>query len=152
MISQPYRIIPPWLKSKLIRRKKTKKSKDKACLFAAVSTTIFTRIMSLKTAKAIRDYLKQEYAEDERMKDKPLSIANKVRLLGSELNDSRIVEKILVAVPERYEATVTTLENTKDLSKISLAELLNSLQAQEQRRLMRQDVITEGATSKTSWS
>ncbi|KAL6316189.1 hypothetical protein AAG906_017736 [Vitis piasezkii] len=53
--------------------------------------------------------------------------------------------KILVTVPERYEATVTTLENTKDLSKISLAELLNSLQAQEQRRLMRQDVITEGA-------
>ncbi|RVW59084.1 hypothetical protein CK203_102920 [Vitis vinifera] len=103
-------------------KKKMKKSKAKACLFAAVSPTIFTRIMSLKTAKAIWDYLKQEYAEDERMK-----------------------EKILVTVPERYEATVTTLENTKDLSKISLAELLNSLQAQEQRRLMRQDVITDGA-------
>jgi len=49
------------------------------------------------------------------------------------------------AVNERYEASITTLENTKDLSKITLAELINALQAQEQRRLMRQDRVTEGA-------
>ena len=63
--------------------------------------------------------------------DRLLNIANKVRLLGSVLNDSRIVEKLLVTVPEKFEATITTLENTKDLSKISLTELLNALQAQE---------------------
>ena len=61
--------------------------------------------------------------------DRLLSIANKVRLLGSVLNDSRIVEKLLVTVPEKFEATITTLENTKDLSKISLTELLNAFQA-----------------------
>ena len=71
--------------------------------------------------------------------DRLLSIVNKVRLLGSVLKDSRIVEKRLVKVQERFEVTITTLENTKDLSKISLAELLNALQAQEQRRAMRQD-------------
>jgi len=60
-----------------------------------------------------------------------------VRLFGYVLNDSRIVEKLLVTVPERFKATITTLENTKDLSKISLAELLNALQVQEQRRAMR---------------
>ena len=135
------------------KEKKTKKSKAKACLFAVVSPTIFTRVMSLKTAKAIWDYLKEEYVGDEMIKgmqvlnlirefvlqkmkesetikdysDKLLSIANKVRLLGSKLNDSRIVEKIFVMMPERYETIVTTLENTKDLPKISLAELLNSL-------------------------
>ena len=103
--------------------------------------------MSLKIAKAIWDYFKEEYARDEMIKGmhvlnlikefelqkvkefetikdysyRLLSIANKVRLLGSKLNDSRIVEKILVTMPERYEAIVTILENTKDLSKISLA-------------------------------
>jgi len=76
--------------------------------------------------------------------DRLLSIANKVRLLGSVLNDSRIVEKLLVAVPEEFEATITTLENTKDLSKIFLTELLNALQAQEQRRSMRQKGVIEG--------
>jgi len=155
------------------KEKKTRKSKAKASLFAAVSTTIFTRIMSLKTAKDVWDYLKEEYEGDERIRgmqvmnlirefelqkmkesetikeysDKLLGIVNKVRLLGTVFTDSRIVEKILVTVPERYEASITTLENTKDLSKITLAELLNALQAQEQRRLMRQDRTTEGALS-----
>jgi hypothetical protein len=77
--------------------------------------------------------------------DRLFGIVNKVRLLGISFTDFRIVEKILVTVPKKYEASITTLENTKDLSKITLAELLNALQAQEQRRLMRQARVTEGA-------
>ncbi|XP_016507659.2 uncharacterized protein LOC107825324 [Nicotiana tabacum] len=153
------------------REKKTRKSKAKATLFDIVLTTIFTRIMSLKSAKEVWDYLKEEYARDERIQDmqvlnlirefelqrmkesetikeysdRLLGIVNKVRLLGTKFLDSRIVEKILVTVPEIYEASITTLENTKDMSKITLAELLNALQAQEQRRLMRQDRHVEGA-------
>lgn len=139
--------------------KKTKISKAKASLFIAVSSTIFTRIMSLKSAKEICDYFKAEYRGDERIRgvqvlnlirdfellmmkelesikeysDRLLNIANRVRLLGSQFADSRIVEEILVTVPKRFEATITTLENTKDLSKITLAKLLNALQSQEQR-------------------
>ena len=60
-------------------------------------------------------------------------------------NDSRIVEKILVTVPQRFEATITTLENTKDLSKITFAELLNALQAQEQRSSIRDEEVAEAA-------
>lgn len=77
--------------------------------------------------------------------DRLLNIANKVRLLGFTLADSRIVEKILVTILERYEAIIKTLENTKDLSKINLTKLFNSLIAQKQRRIMRQEVKTEGA-------
>ncbi|KAF2284783.1 hypothetical protein GH714_030364 [Hevea brasiliensis] len=127
--------------------------------------------MSLKSAKAIWDYLKAEYEGDDpikgmqvlnlirdfelqKMKDSEtikeyserlLNIANRVRLLGSEFKDSRIVENFLVTVPERFEATITTLENTKDLSNITLVELLNSLQAQEQRRVMREEGFVEEA-------
>jgi hypothetical protein len=127
--------------------------------------------MSLKLAKDVWDYLKKDLAGDERIRgmqslnlirefelqrmkdsetikeysDKLLGIVNKVRLLGTYFSDSRIVENILVTVPESYEASIITLENTKDLSKITLVELLNALQAREQRRLMRQDRIAEGA-------
>ncbi|XP_015167252.1 uncharacterized protein [Solanum tuberosum] len=121
--------------------KKTRKFKANACLFSTVSSTIFTRIMSLKLAKAIWDYFKAEYEGDDHIK------ANRVRLLGSEFKESRIVEKILVTVPERFESTITTLENTKDLSKITLAELLNSLQAQKQIRVIREEGIREGAVA-----
>ncbi|XP_019266009.1 PREDICTED: uncharacterized protein LOC109243519 [Nicotiana attenuata] len=153
------------------KEKKTRKSKAKATLFAGVSATIFTRVMTLKSAKEIWDYLKGEYTGDERIRgmkvlnlirefelqkmkesetvkeysDRLLGIINKLRLLGTKFKDSRIVENILVTVPEKYEVSITTLENTKDLSKITLAELLNTLQAQEQRRLMRQDGMVEEA-------
>ncbi|KAK6793035.1 hypothetical protein RDI58_012116 [Solanum bulbocastanum] len=50
----------------------------------------------------------------------------KVRLLDSTFPNSRIVEKILVTIHERYEATITTLENSKYLSKFSLTEMLKS--------------------------
>ncbi|XP_022932242.1 uncharacterized protein LOC111438605 [Cucurbita moschata] len=106
------------------------------------------RIRGMKVLNLIRDFELQKMKESKSVKeyfDRLLSIANKVRLLGSILNDSKIVEKLLVTVPEKFEATITTLENTKDLSKISLTELLNALQAQEQRRSMRQEGVIECA-------
>ncbi|RDX89299.1 hypothetical protein CR513_28994, partial [Mucuna pruriens] len=70
----------------------------------------------MKESETIKEYL-----------DKLLSIANKIRLLGNDFADSKIVEKILVTVPERYGASITSLENSKDLSKITLAEVLHAL-------------------------
>ena len=88
----------------------------------------------MKDSKSIKEY-----------SDKLLGIVNKLRLLGTNFSDSRILEKILITVPEKYEASITTLENTKDLCKITLAKLLNALQSQEQQRLLRQDYFAEGA-------
>ncbi|CAJ2667040.1 unnamed protein product [Trifolium pratense] len=153
---------------KIHKTKKQRKSKAKSYLFSAVSVAIFTRIMTLKSAKAIWDFLKQEYEGNEKIKgmqvlnlirefemqrmkesetisDKLLSIVNNVRLLGTEFSDTRIVQKILVTVPERFESTISSLENSKDLSTITLSELVYALQAQEQRRLMREEGTIEGA-------
>ena len=88
----------------------------------------------MKESETIREY-----------SDRLLSIVNKVRLLGTEFPDTRIVQKILVTIPERFESTISSLENSKDLSNITLAELLYALQAQEQRRLMREEGMIEGA-------
>ena len=102
------------------KERKTKKSKAKACLFAAISITIFIRIMSLKSVKDVWDYLKKIYAGDERIRgmqslnlirefelqrmrdsetikeylERLLGIVNRVRLLGTTFRDSRIVKKI----------------------------------------------------------
>ncbi|RDX66485.1 hypothetical protein CR513_54742, partial [Mucuna pruriens] len=82
----------------------------------------------MKESETIKKYL-----------DKLLGIANKMRLLRSDFIDSRIVEKILVTVLERYEASIISLEYTNDLPKITLAEVLHALHAQEQQRLTRED-------------
>ncbi|XP_014506230.1 uncharacterized protein LOC106765982 [Vigna radiata var. radiata] len=91
-------------------------------------------LQSMKASNTIKEY-----------SEKLLGIANKIKLLGSNFADSRIVEKILVKVPERYEATIASLENTKDISKITLVEVIHAFEAQEQRRLMREGYATEGA-------
>jgi len=48
-----------------------------------------------------------------------LNIANNIRLLCSEFPDSRLVQKILITVPKRFEATISSLKNSKDLSHIN---------------------------------
>ena len=47
---------------------KTRKAKAKAYLYAAVSPTIFSKIMACDSAKNIWDFLKPEYQGDEKIK------------------------------------------------------------------------------------
>jgi len=77
-------------------------------------------MQSMKKTETIKSYA-----------DKLLSIANKVRFLDKDFPDKRIVQKILVIVPEKYESKISALEVSKDLSNITLGELVNALQAQE---------------------
>ncbi|KAA8546878.1 hypothetical protein F0562_003307 [Nyssa sinensis] len=67
------------------------------------------------------------------------------KLLGEDFPDSRIVEKVLMTLPERFESKISSLEESKDLSTIALAELMSVLQAQEQKRALRQNRITKGS-------
>ena len=162
---------PTMAQIKLHNERRQRKSKAKASLFAAVSSTIFTRIMTLKTANEIWNFLKKEYEGNERVKgmqvlnlirefemqrmkeletikdysNRLLSIVNKVRLLGTDFSDSRIVQEFFTTVPEKFETIISSLENSKDVSSITLVELLNTLQAQEQMRLMKQEGFVEGA-------
>ncbi|KAG8482807.1 hypothetical protein CXB51_023996 [Gossypium anomalum] len=51
--------------------------------------------------------------------------------------DSRVIEKVITTLPERYESKISSLEDSRDLLAISLLELINGLYAQEQRRASR---------------
>ena len=42
-----------------------------------------------------------------------------------------MVEKVLVCLPEKFAAKISSLEESKDLNQISLFELINALQATE---------------------
>ena len=64
----------------------------------------------MKESQTMKDYAEQL-----------LNIVNKMRLYGKEFSNERIVQKILVTLPEKYKATISSLENSKNLSSISLA-------------------------------
>lgn len=48
-------------------------------------------------------------------------IVPQFRLHGEEQNDQRVVEKIIVCLRERFESKISSLEENKDLSEISVA-------------------------------
>ncbi|KAF7814525.1 Retrovirus-related Pol polyprotein from transposon TNT 1-94 [Senna tora] len=107
-----------------------------------------TRTKSIRVLNLRREFELQKMKDSENVKeyvDRLLEIVNKLKLLGEEMPDSRVVEKILVTLPERFEAKISALEEIRDLTEITLAELLNALHAQEQRRQIREDGSVEGA-------
>ena len=91
-------------------------------------------VLRMKDNESIKDYI-----------DRLMEVVNKIRLLGEDLIDQRVVEKVLVSLLERFESKISSLEDSKDLTKISLAELVHASQAQEQRRSMRQKDNNEEA-------
>ena len=54
------------------------------------------------------------------------------------------MQKILVTILEKYESKIPALEELKDLSNITIGELVNALQVQEQRRMMRHKEPVQG--------
>jgi len=87
-------------------------------------------MLRMKEVETIKEYF-----------DRLLVVVNKIRLLREDLPDRRIVEKVLVSLPERFEAKISSLEDSRDLTMISLTEFMNSLQIQEQRRLLRKELL-----------
>ncbi|XP_074266730.1 uncharacterized protein LOC141590012 [Silene latifolia] len=126
----------------------TKKSAFEVWNYLKIEYEGDERLKGMQVLNLVREFEMQKMKESETIKeytDKLLCIANKIRLLGSEFSNSRIVQKILVTVPERFDATISSLESSRDLSKITFAELSSALLAQEQIRLMRNEGSIEGA-------
>ena len=48
--------------------------------------------------------------------DRLLKVVNQIRILGEDLSDKRVVEKVLISLPERFEAKISSLEESRDLN------------------------------------
>lgn len=76
-----------------------------------------------------------------------MRVINQIRLLQVDFPESSIVGKVLVTIPHRSESKVFFffLEESRDLTTLTVEELVSSLQEQEQRRAIRQEEQPEGA-------
>ncbi|CAH9130550.1 unnamed protein product [Cuscuta epithymum] len=142
-----------------------RKPKALSCIHAAVFEEIFTTIMSCECPKEAWEKIKEEFEGNQQTKlmqilnlkrefemvgmksnegvkeygNRLMSIVNQIKLLGGDFSSQRVVHKLLVTLPERYETKISSLEDTKDLSKLTVLELINSLHAVDQRRSMREE-------------
>ena len=62
---------------------------------------------------------------------KLIDMGNQLRIHGEEKSDYQIVQKILISLPERFVSILAVLEQTKDLTVISVIELIGTLKAHE---------------------
>ena len=60
-------------------------------------------------------------------------IVNSVFNLGETIPEPKIVRKVLRSLPERFHAKITAIEESKDIGKILLIELVGNLQIYELR-------------------
>ena len=126
-------------------------------LFSAVSNEEFKKISSTETAKEAWTILQTTYKGTEAVKDSKLQmltpsfeeikmeedesfnefyaklkdIVNSAFNLGETIPEPKIVRKVLKSLPKRFHAKITTIEESKDIDKIPLTELVSNLQTYE---------------------
>ena len=64
-----------------------------------------------------------------------MELVNHMKSYGEEISDKRIVEKLLISLPDKFDPIVAVIEETKDLSLLNVHELFGSLKTYEQRLL-----------------
>ncbi|GKC32332.1 retrovirus-related pol polyprotein from transposon TNT 1-94 [Tanacetum coccineum] len=155
-----------------------KKDKALTCLHSGIADQIFTSIMDLETPKAVWDKLQETFEgtdrvkavrlltlkrdfellrmkDDELVKDysaRMIDVVNQMRLHGEVLKDQKVVEKMMISVPPKFEAKISAIEESCDLDTLTVSELTSKLQAQEQRVSIRSEEKVEVSTLWTTYT
>ena len=126
-------------------------------LFSTITNEEFKKISSTETAKEAWTILQTTYEGTKAVKDSKLQrlttsfeeikmeedelfnefyaklkdILNSAFNLGETISKPKIIRKVLRSLPERFHAKIMAMEESKDIDKISLTELVGNLQTYE---------------------
>ncbi|GJZ09463.1 retrovirus-related pol polyprotein from transposon TNT 1-94 [Tanacetum coccineum] len=106
------------------------------------SATLFLIVQICKTFKLLR------MKDDELVKDylaRMMDVVNQMRLHGEVVKNQKVVEKMMISVPPKFEAKISAIEESCDLDTLTVSELTSKIQAQEQRVSIRLEEKAEGA-------
>ena len=138
---------------------KLKDLKVKNYLFQAIDRTVLDTILKKDTAKNIWDAMKKKFEGNARVKrshlqalhrefetlemrsgegvteyfSRVMTVANKMRTYGEDMQDVKIVDKILRSLTEKFNYIVCSIEESKDIDALTIDELQSSLIVNEQK-------------------
>ncbi|KAL6317771.1 hypothetical protein AAG906_030525 [Vitis piasezkii] len=96
------------------------------------------RTWSVKFQALRRELKNMKMKENETLNEfssKFMELVNQMKSYGEEISDKRIVEKLLINLPYKYDTIVVVIEKTKYLSLLSVQDLFGYLKTYEQRLL-----------------
>ena len=125
---------------KSLNELKMKNHQVKHYLFLAIDRVVFEQILDRKTSKIIWDSMKRKFGGNERVKrsllqtlrrdfevivmnndesiddyfKRVMTVSNQMRSNGEEMSDSKIVEKILRTLTDKFTYVVVSIEESKD--------------------------------------
>ncbi|XP_055822628.1 uncharacterized protein LOC129891331 [Solanum dulcamara] len=131
----------------------TKSARALTCIYSSLTKVMFTWIMACETAKEAWDKLKEEFEGSNRVKSvkvlalkrefellkmkdsdsvkeyssKLMDIVNQIRIFSENFPDQKVVEKIMVSLPDKFESKISAIEESCDLTTLSIAELISKL-------------------------
>ena len=138
---------------------KLKDLKVKNYLFQAIDWTVLNTFLKKDTAKDIWDAMKKKFEGNARVKRSHLqalrrefetlemrsgegvteyffrvmTMANKMQIYGEDMQDVKVVEKILRSLTEKFNYVVCSIEELKDIDVLTIDELKSSLIVHEQK-------------------
>jgi uncharacterized membrane protein YgcG len=144
-----------------VNRKKDNKAKT--IIYQGLDEDTFEIIASAKTSHDIWEALQQKYKGADRIKKiclqslrgefellqmkssesisdyhtRIMVIVNQMRRNGEAIIDSRITEKILRSLDPKFDFVVVAIEESKEVDKLTVDELMSSLQAHEKKIVKR---------------
>ncbi|CAI8600848.1 unnamed protein product [Vicia faba] len=108
-----------------------------------VEKTQKTKLQSMR-----REYERYEMSNSETV-EQYFSLAqdlvNKMTVYGEDISDGKVVEKILRTIPIKFDHVVTTIIETHDLDKMTVAELQGSIESHVSRILEKTEKVSEEA-------
>jgi len=124
--------VPPEMKSGLVA-KKTVKEAWEAIKSLRVGDT---RVQEAKAQHLLKQFENAAFKDGEAIDDFAVrigSIAAELRELGEDMEDERVVKKMLRVVPSRFNQIACSIEMFADFKKMSLEELVGRLRVAEER-------------------
>ena len=106
------------------------------------------KIRTIKLLTLKRDFQNLQMKEKDTLKEyfsKVIELVNQIKSLGENLTDKSVCEKILISLSPKYNNIAAIIEETKDLTTLSVQDLMGSLEMHEQRLNRSSDSFLESA-------